>query len=631
MTRFRGAIGAALALVAALSLAVPGGAVPEGAVPGGSTPGGRVLVSFHRGADPAAAHRAVGAVRLRTLEAPGSWDLVALPESIPAADAIAAYRRFPGVRSAEPDAAARAAAEPGDPCLWTPCGGTAQWNASMIEAPLAWQAFPTMTAQERLSSDPVLVAVLDSRIDATHPDFANAGGSSSDATFGGQIDWSAQRSWVEPSKRAGTLAWHGTFVAGILAAAAGNDADIAGIAYPSLILPYEVLDGSGSTTASTVAEAITAAHRAGARIINVSLGLSEPSQAVRDALIAATSEPGAALVVAAAGNNTDDEPFYPASYPEAMSVTGVDAAGGRASCSNYNDNVSVAAPARNVLSLAPMPTRLRTIDCGTSAAAPHVAGVAALLVAQDRSRTAAQVRSLIERTATDDAQHPGWDPRFGHGIVNADRAIRDGATATTESVDAAIPPRDATTTTITAVARSPKGVSAAEVYVDAPGNPSARFALRPADGAWGDQTEDLVGEIPVASDSPPVRTLYVRAWDGAWGGAARGAAVTDREPPRITNVRADTVVRVQAKRASITFTLSDDTSDWFAYSVDVTGADGVTVVWASGPRQSGPGAQSVYWDPPPLPSGPPGPHRIEIWAWDRSGNPAIATAQTIVV
>ncbi|HVL89777.1 MAG TPA: S8 family serine peptidase, partial [Actinomycetota bacterium] len=589
MTGIRGPLGAALALVAALSAAVPGGAF--GSVP---RPGDhRLLVSFEPGADRGAAHRMAGAARLRTLDAPGGWDLVSLPASAEAAAALAVYRRLPGVRAAEPDVPARAASAPDDPCIWTPCAGATQWNMAMIEAPLAWDLFPPATAQERLGADPVLVAVLDSRIDATHPDFSNTGGFSSDATAGGQIDWSSQRSWVAAANRTGPLAWHGTFVAGILAAAGGNAADIAGVAYPALLLPYEVLDGNGRASASAVAEAITAAHRAGARVINLSLGLEAPSHAVRDALIAATSGPAPSLVVAAAGNNTRDEPFYPASYPEAMSVAGVDATGAPASCSNYNDNVSVAAPARAVLSLSPMPGRLRTIDCGTSAAAPHVSGIAALLLARDPSLTPDQVRRIIESTATDDAARPGRDHHLGHGIVNADGALRAAATARVSDVAAAVPPRGASTTRVTAIARSPKGVTGAEIYVDAPGNPAARFLLRPADGAWGGTTEDLVGEVPVPEHGSSVRTLFVRATDGAWGPAARGRLAIDREPPRITNVRADTVVRAQGKRPAVTFTLSDDTSTRLAYTVGVTGPDGVSTVWQSSRRESGAGPASA--------------------------------------
>lgn len=626
MTRLRGTL-TALALVATLSSALPGGAQDAPVRPGPR----RLLVSFAAGADRAAAHRAAGGAPVRTLDVPGGWDLVAVPASAGLDAVLRAYRRLPGVRAAEPDAVARAAAGHDDPCVWTPCGGVSQWNLSMIEAPLAWEPFPALSANERQSADPVLVAVLDSRIDATHPDFRNAGGAGSDATFGGQIDWSGQRSWVDPSKRAGSLAWHGTFVAGILAAAAGNGTDIAGVAYPALVLPYEVLDGNGRATASGLAEAITAAHRAGARVINLSLGLDEPSQAVRDALIAATSGPAPALVVAAAGNHTRDIPFYPASYPEAMSVSGVDASGVPASCSNYNDNVSVAAPARNVLSLAPMPGRLRTIDCGTSAAAPHVSGVAALLLAQDRSRTPAQVRAIIESSAIDDTQRPGWDRYLGHGIVNADRALRASAPTTVDDVRASVPARGATTTTITALAHSPRGVTAAEVYLGGPGHPSGRYVLRPADGQWGGATETLTGELPVTPESPAVQALFVRAFDGDWGRMGYGRLLIDRAPPAITGVRADTVIRVQGGNPAIIFTLGDDTAQRFTSTVTVMGPDGVTIVWESGPRLSGPGPRAVYWDPPVFPGGVPGPHRVEIWVWDEAGNPASALTTASVI
>lgn len=614
--------GAALALVAALSVAVPASA--RDAAPRATT---RLLVKFASGADRTVLHRLGGGVKVRTIDGLRSWELVAAP-----ANALAAYRGLPGVVDAQPNVAGRvAAAAPDDPCIWTACGAVSQWNLASVNAPLGWEMFPPMTAQQRTTSDPVVVAVLDSRIDSTHPDFANAGGRSSDATDGGQIDWSRQQSWVPASKRAGSLAWHGTFVAGLLAASAGNGIDLAGVAYPALIIPYEVVDGEGVADAAAVAEAIVAANRAGAHIINMSLGFTADSPLVREAMIAATTGPGASLIVAAAGNNTRDTPFYPASYPEALSVAGIDATGAPAVCSNYNDNVSVAAPARTVLSLSPMPQRLRVIDCGTSAAAPHVAGLAALLLAQDRTRTPADLRAIIERTADDDALRPGRDRYLGFGRINVDRALRETATAVVDSVEAPTPRRNQTTVVVSAVARSATGITAADLYVDAPGNPSARITMQPADGTWGGTVEQVTATIAIdPSAGNATRALHVRAFDGAWGTTGRGLLRLDREPPRITNVRADTVVRAEGKRPSVTFTLWDDTATAIAYAVAISGPDGSTV-WSSGQHLAPQGARSVYWTPPSLPLGMPGPHRIEIWAWDEAGNPAAAAAQTVVI
>lgn len=631
MARPRNCLGAAIALAALVGM-LPGAAPARDAPPTAAHLPGRMLVKFAPGADRSSAHGLVGAAGRRRLLGLDGWELVRLPSRLPISRALAAYRRLPGVVAAEPDYLFRAAGAPDDPCMAAACvQGLDQWNLWSAGAPLAWEIpGPPSPASARIGRDRIVVAVVDSRVDASHPDFVNAGGSTPDAAGGGMLDLARARSWVAEANRAGPYAWHGTFVAGIVGAAAGNGLDIAGLAYDANVLPLAVLDGGGRTDAASLAEAIVYARRAGARVVNLSLGADGDSSAVHEAIVAAASGEGAALVVAAAGNGTKDRPFYPGSYPEVMSVSGHDASGGLAGCSNYNDNVSVSAPARHVVSLAPMPARVMAIDCGTSAAAPHVAATAALLFAQNPARTAGEVRAIVERTADDDAATAGRDPRFGFGRVNVDRALRDGAAATVVSVAATIPPRAGGTSTITAVAYSAAGgVTAAEGFLGRPGDPAARFEMRPADGGWGGKTERLVAEIPVAAEARAgAHTLWVRAFDGSWGAAATGTLAVDRTPPIVGNLRAGSVVRGSGRAAAILFTLRDEFSRLFATTMTISGPDG-SVVWQRSLRERRAGAHSDYWSPPA--AALPGPYRITVWAWDEAGNTSSALADTIVV
>jgi subtilisin family serine protease len=124
------------------------------------------------------------------------------------------------------------------------------------------------------------------------------------------------------------------------------------------------------------------------------------------------------LVVAAAGNDGDEEVEYPAGYPEVVSVAAVDDRGGHASFSNTNDDVEVAAPGVNVLSTKRGGGYVRF--SGTSMATPHAAGAAALLWDAHRRSSASTIRARLD-ALTDDVGAAGRDPVFGFGIVDLAR------------------------------------------------------------------------------------------------------------------------------------------------------------------------------------------------------------------
>lgn len=594
---------------------------------------GQALVRFKPGTPETlkrAAHARVGAAVLRRTEAIG-YELISFPAHLSRDAVLASYRSDPNVAAVEPNLVGRIALSPGDACFVEPCAGVrGQWHLKMINAAFGWDAAPgrVFTAAEKKATAPVTVAVLDTKIDASHPDFANPGGGT-DAREGGQLDLADARDWVPASAQGGWAAYHGTFVAGLAAAAAGNGRGVAGVGYAARVMPLTVVDGSGRTDAASLADAIVYAWQRGARIINLSLGLGADSAAVRDAIVkvtrgSATAPP--ALVVAAAGNNTAGAPFYPGSYPEVMSVSGTDAADRRAGCSNYNANVSVSAPADRLVGLAPMPGEALQAPCGTSAAAPQVAGLAALLFAQDSSRTPAQVRRIIEQSA-DDLGTPGRDDFFGHGRINLERALR-GAGPSTVRARATIPPATGGASTVTATATSSQGVQRAELILDRPD--AQPIAMTAADGAFGGTSEALRASVSVPSGmAAGPHPMWVRAYDGAsWGPATAGVLLVDRTKPGIQGATASYGVRATRQPVRVTFSIADDYSSAFNYGVQFISTATGKVVFQDARVGVGAGRQTYDWLPGlEVPGGHFG---VNIIVFDQAGNVANVFIGTLV-
>ncbi|MBX6394859.1 MAG: S8 family serine peptidase, partial [Alicyclobacillaceae bacterium] len=178
-------------------------------------------------------------------------------------------------------------------------------------------------------------------------------------------------------------------------------------------------DRDGAGTAFDVARGIVWAVDHGANIINLSLGQTEDCQYLHDAVRYAASR--GVLVVAAMGNDGTDVPEYPAAYPEVLAVTAVDPAGMFAPFSNYGAHAGVAAPGVSIASTY-LGGQYAALS-GTSMAAPHVAGLAALIWTQNPRLTAAQVREIVQRSAVD-AGPPGKDPQYGYGVINVSAAVR---------------------------------------------------------------------------------------------------------------------------------------------------------------------------------------------------------------
>ncbi|MBU4298820.1 S8 family peptidase [Patescibacteria group bacterium] len=287
----------------------------------------------------------------------------------------------------------------------------------------AWTAFGTTTFAT------TVIAIVDSGVDWEHPDLSEKIIPGIDYVDGGKpVD----------------VYGHGTHVAGIAAAVTNNSIGIAGIAFSDniKIMPVRVLDENGMSTAGSVAKGIIYAADNGAKVINLSLGTKHPSTALKEAVNYAWSK--GVVLAAAAGNDGGGAKYYPASFPNVISVAATDYNDKIAYFSNFNSEIDVSAPGVNVFSTFPTyPFTIQSIygrsqnydvGSGTSMSVPHVVGLAGLLFAQGDNRTNVQVRDIIEKTA-DDLGATGWDKHFGWGRINVNAALNySGGTTPPECI-----------------------------------------------------------------------------------------------------------------------------------------------------------------------------------------------------
>jgi subtilisin family serine protease len=366
-----------------------------------------VIVRFRPGADAserAGVRRDAGVRRESGLPVAG-MELVDPAAGVTAGEAVAALEAEPEVLYAEPDVPRVAFTVPDDPLfrfLWglestgqvvAGAGGAADAD---VDASAAWD---TTTG-----SDAVTVAVIDSGVAADHPDLApnvavnaaEAGGAAGvDDDANGFVDdvrgWDFAGGDADPADADG----HGTHVAGTIAARGGNGTGVAGMSWTARLLPVRALAAGGAGTASDAIRAYAYAARAGARVANLSFGGGRGLRAERDALAAAPD----VLFVAAAGNEGEDNDVagsYPCEYELAnvVCVAASDRSDALAPFSNRGArSVDLAAPGVAIGSTYPG-GRYALLD-GTSMAAPHVSGAAALVLAAAPGATTAQVRAAL--------------------------------------------------------------------------------------------------------------------------------------------------------------------------------------------------------------------------------------------
>lgn len=211
---------------------------------------------------------------------------------------------------------------------------------------------------------------------------------------------------------------HGTSVAGIIAATANNKIGIAGIAPGAKIKVLRCHDITGNAEEDDIAAAIIYAAMNGVRVLNMSFGDVMNTPLTRDALAFATER--GCILVASAGNDGSELRRFPASYPGVISVAATTELDRRATFSSFGSQLTISAPGVGIWTTA-RGNSYRSFQ-GTSAAAPHVAAAAALLLAVQPDLSPAEVRGILQATAQD-LGTKGWDTQFGAGLLNCETAV----------------------------------------------------------------------------------------------------------------------------------------------------------------------------------------------------------------
>lgn len=249
------------------------------------------------------------------------------------------------------------------------------------------------------------VAVIDSGVDSTHPDFAGAQIVHFDATG-------------DTTTRTGDLDSHGTGVAGIIAARGIVQGLAPGAAIVSARVFRKGPSGSVATT-EAILKGITWSAEKGARVLNMSF--AGPHDPLVERHIKVTTARGMVAIAAAGNNGVRAAPAYPAAYDDVVAVTAVDASDRLFVQANRGRYISVAAPGVDVI--VPSLGHAHQFQSGTSMAAAHVSAVVALLLEIDPRLSPQDVRQLL-MSSSEDLGVSGRDDEFGSGRVNAMRAIR---------------------------------------------------------------------------------------------------------------------------------------------------------------------------------------------------------------
>ena len=393
---------------------------------------GELLVKYQNGlasADSLFANTLSGATVVQAFPDLG-WQLVKLPAGVTVEQALSQYSNLAGVEEAQPNYIYNLTANPNDAQF------SQLYGMAKINAPAAW---------ERTTGSPnVVVAIIDTGIRYTHEDLAanmwkNAGeiaGNGVDDDANGFVDdvygwdffYNDSDPWDENS--------HGTHVAGTVGAVGNNAVGVVGVNWNVRLMAIKIYNNTGfGSTSAMLVNAYNYVRMMKTRGVNIRVtsnsygGCDEAcgyDQATKDAIDRLGESD--VLNVFAAGNdgrNVETTPFYPASYtsPQILSVAASDQNDNRGSFSNFGaTSVDVAAPGVNILSTVNASNSAYATFTGTSMAAPHVSGAAALLAAANPSLSAASLKASLMNSVD---VLPQWNGvvKTG-GRINAARAIQ---------------------------------------------------------------------------------------------------------------------------------------------------------------------------------------------------------------
>jgi subtilisin family serine protease len=351
-----------------------------------------------------------------------------------------ALSRRPEVEFVERNGMLELNATPNDPLY------PSEWHLGKIGAPAAWDL--------ARGTSSIIVAVVDTGVDANHPDLVNKVVPGYNA--------------YNDNNDSSDVYGHGTMVAGIIGAESNNGLGVSSVGWMNPVMPIRITDSSLAVYYSVVANGITWAADHGAKVINTSIAGVAGSATVTSAASYARNK--GALVIAAAGNcGCFDSTSENTSI---ISVSATDGSDNLASWSSQGNYVDVAAP--GVAIYTTTSGGGYGAPSGTSVASPVVAGVVALMMSANPSLKPSQIESLLEAT-TDDLGPAGYDTAYGYGRLNAYRAVAAAATNspppdTTAPVASITSPGNGSTVSggvsVSVSATDNTGVTRVDLYVD---------------------------------------------------------------------------------------------------------------------------------------------------------------------
>lgn len=276
-----------------------------------------------------------------------------------------------------------------------------QWYLSRIKSDVAWGMLK--------SQREVKVAIVDTGVDYNHPDLKN------------KVLKELGYNFVNNSKDVMDDNWHGTHVAGIIAAEAGNNIGITGVTgfYNVKIIPIKALDKNGQGSSNIIAKGIKYAADKGADVINFSVGFDVKDKFIEEAITYAESK-GAFVVVSSGNDNVSCDDRSPSGDQGAYTVASIDKYNNKSYFSNYGSSVKIAAPGEDILST--VPGGGYEYKSGTSMAAPMAAAAAAMMKAENPNLTNENIQSILNSTATD-LMEKGKDEATGYGLLDVSKAV----------------------------------------------------------------------------------------------------------------------------------------------------------------------------------------------------------------
>jgi subtilisin family serine protease len=561
-------LGAALSILAVLGF--PGAVTPSHASQPSEFVAGELLVRFAASTTPNARADVLGDLDATVVQRLPVSGLVRvrLEPGASVEDAAADFERRAGVRYAQPNHRYHlTATTPNDPHF------ASLWGMAKIEAPGAWDT--------RTDSNAVTVAVVDSGVDYDHPDLQANIWQNDDPLDGvdndgnGRVDdrrgWDFGSGDNDPFDDDG----HGTHVAGTVGARGNNAAGVTGVNWQVKLMPLKVSDALGGIYESAIIQAFQYACANGAKVVNGSFGgYGDFPQGMFDAINAC---PGALFVFAAGNenNNNDVTPAWPCSLGSAniVCVAATTTADERASFSNYGLNsVDVAAPGANILSTVPG----NDFDSwsGTSMAAPHVAGAAALVLAERPGLTSTELRRSLLLSADPRPQLTGL---VGSGArLNVRRALSQEIVAPSGLSVQTPSPAFNSWSNLNTVAVSWAGAS------DASGIDGYSFAWSPDAALWPDEVKDVEENVTTTSTTLPDgrHWFHIRTRDGVgnWSEAVHlGPFLVDTFP----STRA--TLSSPSHRAGVASADRTVEVNWVTLGDSLSGLDGFSFAWSRQP------------------------------------------------